>query len=155
MNYKIYCDGATSNNGYENARGGWAYLILDENDIEIYRFKEGVPSATNNQMELLAAINGLLYLHSIRDISKQDKITVYTDSAYLANCVKQKWYSKWLVNGWINSKKEPVANKNLWKSLIPFFEAENIEFVKVKGHAGNKYNEIVDKMAVSAKEEID
>ena len=110
MDYKIYCDGATSNNGYENARGGWAYLILDENDIEIYRFKEGV---------------------------------------------KQKWYSKWLVNGWINSKKEPVANKNLWKSLIPFFEAENIEFVKVKGHAGNKYNEIVDKMAVSAKEEID
>ena len=84
------------------------------------------------------------------DISKQDKITVYTDSAYLANCVKQKWYNKWLVNGWINSKKEPVANKNLWKSLIPFFEAENIEFVKVKGHAGNKYNEIV-----SAKEEID
>ena len=47
------------------------------------------------------------------------------------------------------------AGESGWKSLIPFFEAENIEFVKVKGHAGNKYNEIVDKMAVSAKEEID
>ena len=151
MDCVIYSDGAYSP---LLDQGGVGILIF-ENGKEVLQYSNMYKRTTNNQMELLAAINGLLYLHSIRDISKQDKVTVYTDSAYLANCVKQKWYSKWLVNGWVNSKKEPVANKNLWKSLIPFFEAGNIEFVKVKGHAGNKYNEIVDKMAVSAKEEID
>jgi ribonuclease HI len=58
----------------------------------------------------------------------------------------------WRCNGWKNSKKEPVANQDLWEKLIFFFmKAPGYDFIKVKGHAGNQYNEMVDKLAVAAK----
>jgi ribonuclease HI len=79
------------------------------------------------------------------------EIVVYSDSAYVINCYKQKWYKKWQVNGWINSKKQPVANKELWEQLIPYFENPFFSFEKVAGHADNKYNNLVDEMAVKAK----
>ena len=70
-------------------------------------------------------------------------------------CFTENWWRNWELNGWVNSKKEPVANQDLWKGLIHFFhKAPSYSFIKVKGHSGNKYNEIVDKMAVSAKESI-
>ena len=80
-----------------------------------------------------------------------EKIKVYTDSAYIANCYKQNWYKAWRVNGWLNSKKEPVANKEMWELLVPFFYQPNIEIVKVKGHASNVGNQIADKIAVAAR----
>lgn len=76
---------------------------------------------------------------------------VYSDSAYIINCYKQKWYNKWQINDWKNSKKEPVANKELWEQLIPYFDNVMFSFEKVPGHAGHVYNEMVDQMAVQAK----
>jgi ribonuclease HI len=97
-------------------------------------------------MELTAAANALDW--TINEAACPfDRIVVYTDSAYLHNCYAQKWYRSWQMNGWKNSKKQPVANRDLWERLIPYFELPEVEFVKVKGHAGNKYNEIVDTMA--------
>ena len=86
------------------------------------------------------------------------RVKIYSDSAYLVNCWKQNWWRGWQANGWKNSKKEPVANPDLWMGLIPFFEKapNGYDFVKVKGHAGNETvhgqcNDDVDKLAVAAK----
>lgn len=150
MIYKIYCDGAVSNNGYENAVGGWAYVILkDEEKIaEESNFEK---YATNNRMELYSCYKGLDKLLTEITLKEEDKVEVYTDSAYLYNCYSQKWYLSWLKNNWLNSKKQPVANKSLWQLIIPFFENEKVDFFKVKGHNNNYWNEYVDSLAVAAK----
>lgn len=143
---EIYTDGATSNNGYNNAYGGWAFIAV-QNDSIIQMGKGFVENTTNNQCELIAIINACYYAQKINEPA-----IIFSDSAYCVNCYKQKWYKNWINNGWLNSKKEPVANKGLWEKLIPFFEDSNYSFEKVKGHSTNKYNNMVDKMAVEAKE---
>lgn len=144
---KIYTDGATSNNGYANAVGGCAYLVLNGDDL-IYKTSWAFAPATNNQCEMKAIIEGCKY---VKEIFPSEKVIIYSDSAYCINCYNQKWYIKWLNNNWINSKKESVKNKELWEQLIPFFEDENFDFVKVSGHSGVEYNEEVDRMAVEAR----
>lgn len=143
--YTIYTDGATSGNGYENAKGGWAFIILDEQERIIRKGVGYVENATNNICELLAVINACEYVEQDKDY------TIYSDSAYVINCYKQKWYKKWQLNGWRNTKRQPVANKELWERLIVYFDKPNFHFEKVAGHADNKYNNLVDKMAVEAK----
>ena len=72
----------------------------------------------------------------------------------MCNCINQKWYEKWFRNGWINSKKEPVANRELWENLFYLLDVlektSKVKFIKVKGHSGNDWNEQVDRLAVSA-----
>lgn len=148
--YTIYCDGSTRANGQADAVGGWAYLVSIQEFGEPYQFI-GVGSAegtTNQRMELTAAINALDKI--VDELCPFDQVEVYTDSAYLHNCYKQKWYLNWQMNGWKNSKKQPVANQDLWEKLIPYFEAPNIEFLKVKGHADNELNNYVDELAQKA-----
>lgn len=151
MIYKIYCDGAVSNNGYENAIGGWAYVILDDKDTVLFEENNFEKYATNNRMELYSCYKGLDKLLTEITLEEEDKVEVYTDSAYLHNCYSQKWYLSWLKNNWLNSKKQPVANKSLWQLIIPFFENEKVDFFKVKGHNNNYWNEYVDSLAVAAK----
>lgn len=152
VKYKIYCDGAASNNGYENAIGGWAFVMVDENDNIIAEDSGRVPGATNNRMELYSAYAGLtVNLFELGVTELPEKVEVYTDSAYLHNCKDQSWYTLWQKNGWKNSKKQPVMNKDLWEKLIPFFDSPKIEFFKVKGHANDKWNEYVDNLAVQAR----
>ena len=145
MNYKIYTDGATSDNGYEGAQGGWAWILLDEDDNIITKAAGHIDNATNNICELYAVIN----VCSL--VSPDSEYTIYSDSAYIINCYKEKWYKKWQANGWVNSKKQPVANKELWEELIKYFDKPNFHFEKVKGHSTDEYNAIVDDMAVRAK----
>ena len=145
MNYKIYTDGATSGNGYEGAQGGWAWILLDEDDNIIAKAAGHIDNATNNICELTAVIN----VCSL--VSPDSEYTIYSDSAYIINCYKEKWYKKWQANGWVNSKKQPVANKELWEELIKYFDKPNFHFEKVKGHSTNEYNIKVDYMAVEAK----
>ena len=151
MIYKIYCDGAVSNNGYENAIGGWAYVILDDKDTVLFEENNFEKYATNNRMELYSCYKGLDKLLTEITLKEEDKVEVYTDSAYLHNCYSQKWYLSWMKNNWLNSKKQPVANKSLWQLIIPFFENEKVDFFKVKGHNNNYWNEYVDSLAVAAK----
>lgn len=143
---KIYTDGATSKNGSFDAIGGWAYIVVNEVDNIISQNSGQVLHATNNICELLAVINAC---EDVKNLNTS--FIIFSDSAYIIKCYKDKWYKKWVVNNWINSKKQPVANKELWERLIPFFEDERYTFEKVKGHSGNKWNELVDKMAVDAK----
>lgn len=151
IEFKIYTDGATSGNGYEGAQGGWAWLLLYE-DIIIIKKRGHINKATNNICELFAILDACQNVWTmVGGPICSLKITVYSDSAYVINCYKQKWYKKWQVNGWINSKKQPVANRKLWEKLIPYFENPHFCFEKVAGHADNKYNNLVDGLAVEAK----
>lgn len=143
----IYTDGATSNNGKANAIGGWAFIIINDNG-EIIKKESGriETNATNNICELMALIKAC---EAVKDMPYI--FTVYSDSAYCINCYKFYWYRKWQQNGWVNSNKKPVANKELWELLIPYFLDERFTFEKVQGHADNRYNNIVDQMAVAAR----
>jgi len=152
MNYRFYTDGATSGNGYGNALGGWAWLLLNEQENVILKTAGHLDDATNNICELTAVIDACQYAyHKMELDDPHPTFTIYSDSAYIINCYKQKWYKKWQTNGWINSKRQPVANRELWEYLIPYFEDPMFSFEKVKGHADDKWNNIVDEMAVRAK----
>lgn len=151
--YEIYTDGSSRSNGYDGARGGYGFVILKDGE-KIYEHSKGEFGVTNQQMELLAAISALSYLTQYDDSGFFD-CTVYSDSAYLVNCWKNSWYKNWLVNGWKNSRGEPVANQKYWKDLIPYFDNHNYHFVKVKGHSGKKdWNDYVDKLATAAADSL-
>lgn len=153
MIFEIYCDGSTRGNGQENSVGAWAWLVHEGEKI-ITQDAYAERNTTNQRMELTAAIKALDHTVYNYLCPGFDKVVVYTDSAYLHNCYTQKWYVNWQKNGWKNAKKQPVANQDLWEQLIKYFEMPEVDFVKVKGHAGNHYNEIVDTMAQSASEAL-
>lgn len=137
----IYTDGSCRGNP---GPGGWgAILLIDGKEILL---SEQVTYTTNQKMELMGAIKALDYAQKNLDCEFK-KVVIYTDSAYLFRCWKEKWWKKWIYNGWINSSKEPVANKELWVSLIPWFKNEEFSIVKVKGHQDNKYNNMADLLA--------
>lgn len=142
----IYTDGACCNNGKSDAIGGWGFVILEDGIKKLEGNGKKV-NTTNQQMELLAAISAL----ESYDFPPICDVTIYSDSAYLINCKNQNWYKTWFRNGWKNSKKQPVANINLWKLLIPYFDDARFTFKKVHGHSGNQWNEYVDTLAVRAR----
>ena len=137
---QIYCDGACSGNQYSTNRGGWgAVLLYAGKSKEIYG---GQKNTTNQRMELTACIRAL------EEIKAGDfEIDVYTDSAYLVNCMHQKWYERWQRNGWKNAKKEPVENQDLWMRLLELLGRHRVRFHKVKGHSGVELNELADSLA--------
>ena len=73
-----------------------------------------------------------------------------SDSTYVVNCFRDKWYVRWAANGWRNAKKQPVANADLWRPLIELVVAHDVTFRWVKGHSGDRLNDIVDALAVAA-----
>lgn len=136
----IYTDGGCRGNGKENNIGGWA-AVLSYKDI-IKEISGGEKDTTNNRMELTGVIEALQQL-IVFDIP----VEVYCDSAYIVNCMRDKWYFGWRKNGWKNSKKQPVENRDLWEELLRLVEKfSNIEFIKVKGHANVDGNERCDKL---------
>ena len=119
--FEIYCDGAVSGNGYDNAVGGWAYVVLKEG-LLIHKEsgQEKDPKlATNQRMELTAILRACEYVNELDPFAT---VKIYSDSAYCVNCFKQNWWRAWEKNGWVNSKKQPVANQDLWEKLIYFWD---------------------------------
>lgn len=151
---KIYTDGSCRGNGSNNSRGAWGYAVIDEQDELKHSDVGGRADTTNNQMELEAIVRALSYIAN-SGVVGVEYIEIYTDSAYIHNCVIQGWYKNWQKNGWINSKKEPVKNKEYWEFLIPYFENPQYSFFKVKGHADNCWNNLVDKMVQTYSLKID
>lgn len=99
---------------------------------------------TNNRMELLAAIEAL------RALKSPCRVQVYSDSAYLVNAFRQNWLANWQRNGWVNSKKEPVENQDLWRELLAVARPHEVQWLKVKGHADNPFNNRCDELARAA-----
>jgi ribonuclease HI len=135
MRTTIYTDGACSGNP---GPGGWAWAI------EGGRYKSGAdPATTNQRMELTAA------LEAVRD--NEGAIEIVSDSTYVVHCFRDKWYAAWLERGWVNSKRQPVANRDIWEPLIKSVLArQDVTFRWVKGHSGHPMNDWVDRLAVEA-----
>ena len=136
----IYCDGACSGNQFLNNQGGWGAVLRYKDAIkEIYG---GERNTTNQRMELTACIKAL------EQIKKKDiSIEIYSDSAYLVNCMQREWYKKWEKTGWKNAHKKSVENKDLWQRLFNALKKYNVRFYKVEGHRGVELNEQADQLA--------
>jgi len=133
MKFKIYTDGACSGNP---GPGGWGAVIFD-NENNQKNFSGNEKNTTNNRMELLATIMAL------KKIKSNSDVVIYTDSTYVKNGITE-WIAKWKKNGWKNSNKKPVKNKDLWLILDELCEKW------VKGHSTNKFNNLADKLATQA-----
>lgn len=139
----IYTDGACSGNP---GPGGWgAILITGKYKKEL---SGGEKNTTNNRMELLGPINAL------RALKVPCSVELYTDSQYVCKAFNDHWIDSWLKNGWRNSKKEPVKNKELWLELIALTEAHHVTWHWVKGHADNPFNNRCDELAVAARQNL-
>lgn len=138
-NIILYTDGACSGNP---GPGGWgAVLIFDGIEKEL---SGANPSTTNNIMEITAVIEGL------KALKRPCNVNIYSDSAYVVNCFEKDWINNWIKNNWVNSKKEPVKNKELWLKLLNLTKLHNVTFNKVKGHSNVKYNNRCDELARNA-----
>lgn len=135
----IYTDGACSGNP---GPGGWGSILMYKENIK--EISGALKDTTNNVMELTAVVEALKLLKF------KCNVKLYSDSAYVVNAFNQKWIYGWIKNGWKNSNKEPVKNKELWEELYSLTKMHNIEFIKVKGHADNKYNNRCDELARNA-----
>ncbi|MHB8086209.1 MAG: ribonuclease HI [Dehalococcoidia bacterium] len=136
----IYCDGACSGNQYRVNAGGWGAILRHRGTVkEIYG---GELNTTNQRMELTACIKALEMIKS-----PGRHIDVYTDSAYLVNCIQRKWYLTWQKNGWKNANRQPVENRDLWERLLALLSKYKVVLHKVAGHAGDELNERADELA--------
>ena len=139
----IYTDGACSGNP---GPGGWgAILMYEGNKKEI---SGGKKDTTNNIMELTAAIEGLKLLKFPCEVN------LYSDSAYLVNAFNQGWIYNWQKNNWKTSGKDPVKNKEIWEELYKLTKTHKVNFIKVKGHSDNEFNNRCDELARKAIEEL-
>ena len=138
MKIKIYTDGACSGNP---GKGGWASLIIDSK-FNQSSISGSESNTTNNRMELIAPIMAL------KKIKRNSEVTIYTDSKYVKNGITV-WIKKWKLNNWKSSSRKPVKNKDLWIELDVLCLKHKITWKWVKAHAGNKYNNLVDELAVS------
>lgn len=158
-NLKAYTDGACGNNG--DWAGGYGYVFYLKDEMCKYKWLYlnggGEANTTNNIMEMKAFLGALEYFERWCKVNshRENTLTIYTDSAYIYNCLTQKWYLKWLENGWVNSKGEPVKNKELWQRILSYIiKSDNIIVEKVKGHSDNEFNNFVDTIAVDFKEKV-
>lgn len=155
----IWTDGSSHNNGEKKGLGGYGAVLIygqlpinqdelyshygdDKKTLEIYG---GHSETTNQQMEIKAVTEALKRVKK----GTSTPIHIFSDSAYVVNCMNDKWYQGWMTNGWKNSKKEPVANREYWEELLSVMNENwfDVSFHKVKGHKGIFYNEWADKLA--------
>jgi len=135
---KIYTDGSCIQNP---GNGGWAAIMLINNEKKsISGFKK---NTTNNQMELMAAIEAL------KKIPIGEEVQIYTDSKYVKMGITE-WIKKWSQNNWKTSSKKKVKNLELWKELSSISKKHKIKWLWIKGHAGDPINEEVDVLAKKA-----
>ena len=139
----IYTDGACSGNP---GPGGWAAILMYKG-IE-KEISGGEKNTTNNIMELTAAVRGLQLL------KYPCEVQLYSDSAYLVNGFKQGWIYNWQRNNWKTSNKEPVKNREIWEELYNLTKIHKVEFIKVKGHSDNEFNNRCDELARNAIDKI-
>lgn len=133
----VFTDGACRGNP---GPGGWGWAESFEH------FASGYAAHTTNQrMEVLAVVEALIAI-------PDGDIEIVSDSTYVVKCFQDRWHTGWLRRGWKNSKGEPVANRDLWESLLPLVldSPRAVNFRWVKGHSGDPMNDFVDILATEA-----
>lgn len=138
-NIQIYTDGAAKGNP---GKAGWGVVCLVGD--KVHEIGGRADHATNNQMELTAAIEGLKYLKK----NKSENAEVFSDSKYVILGITE-WINGWIKNGWRNAAKKPVVNKELWEELHELNTEVNPKWTYVKGHADNEHNNRADIIATS------
>jgi ribonuclease HI/uncharacterized phage-like protein YoqJ len=132
----VYTDGACSGNP---GPGGWAWAVPGG------RYRSGAAAHTTNQrMELQAVLDAVTSLDGTLD--------VVSDSTYVVNCFRDRWWEGWLARGWMSAQRKPVANRDLWEPLVAAYRADpgRVAFRWVKGHSSDPMNDLVDRLAVEA-----
>ena len=145
MDVILYTDGSARGN--PNGPGGYGAVLqyVDASGkLHEREYSQGYIKTTNNRMELMAAIAGL------EALIKPCTVKLYSDSQYLCNAFNQHWIEGWIKKGWKRGKNEPVKNRDLWERLLVAKKPHNVEFLWVKGHAGNPGNERCDILATAA-----
>jgi ribonuclease HI len=135
----LYTDGACSGNP---GPGGWAAIIIDDAEERVVSGAE--PATTNQRMELTAAIEGLAAIRGRR------RVRLHSDSAYLVNCFRDRWWERWERNGWRGGDGKLVANRDLWERLLAEARRHDVTWVKVAGHSGDVLNDRADRLARAA-----
>jgi ribonuclease HI len=132
----VYTDGACSGNP---GPGGWAWAVPGG------PFRSGAAGRTTNQRMEITAV-----LEAVRELP--GPLQIVSDSTYVVNCFRDRWWQGWLARGWTNSQKKPVANRDLWEPLIDIYRADpdRLAFRWVKGHGTDPMNALVDRLAVEA-----
>ena len=132
----IYTDGACSGNP---GPGGWGAILMCKGVKK--EISGGSKQTTNNIMELTAVIEGLKMLKFPCEVD------LYSDSAYVVNAFEQKWIFGWIKKNWKTASGDPVKNKELWEELYGLTKIHTVNFIKVKGHSDNEYNNRCDELA--------
>ncbi len=135
----IYTDGACSGNP---GPGGWGAILMYKDAKK--EISGGMKNTTNNIMEISAVIEALKCLKVESDVQ------IYSDSAYVVNAFNQGWIYNWFKKGWKTADGKSVKNQELWQELYSLTKKHKVEFIKVKGHADNEFNNRCDEMARNA-----
>lgn len=150
---RFYTDGACSQGGTQN--GGWAVIIMDNQDNLLDKVSGNKEDTTNNEMELRAFLAALTYASELDGVKE---ISIYTDSAYIHNSIKQNWISNWKANGWRRPRNKELAHRDIWieidRLISEIAEKTIIHFEKVKGHSTNKGNNLADSLATTERDEL-
>jgi len=149
LKVRIFTDGACSENP---GPGGWA-AVFNTAD-KCYTISGNEQNTTNNRMELKAVIETFKKIISLHNKKTRFDIEydIYSDSAYVVNTINRNWYEAWEVNGWRTTKGDEVKNKDLWEQYLELRHTTmrlgiGITINKIRGHSGNTFNELVDKLA--------
>lgn len=145
---RLYTDGSCLMH-HQHRPGGWAFCITDAMGEVLHEDGGGLEASTNNQMELLAAIQGLQYCAQ----NGHKDVLLIADSKYVTTGVSA-WLKGWVKRGWRTADGSPVANRDLWVTMHQLTQQLNIRAVWVKGHSGDHFNERVDKMALAAAHDL-
>ncbi len=135
----IYTDGACSGNP---GPGGWGAILMYKGAKK--EISGAMKNTTNNIMEITAV------LEALKCLKVESDVQVYSDSAYVVNAFKQGWIYNWIKKGWKTAGGESVKNKELWQELYALTKKHTVEFIKVKGHSDNEFNNRCDEMARNA-----
>ncbi|MFA6257070.1 MAG: ribonuclease HI [Candidatus Paceibacterota bacterium] len=146
---KIYTDGAARGNP---GPAGWGVVFLRENKV-FFELGGRSDHATNNQMELTAAIEALRHLQKItkditREATSDSLVEIYADSKYVILGITE-WVFNWQKNNWRNATKKPVMNRELWEELFELTQEFKLKWHYVAGHSGHKWNDRVDEIATT------
>ncbi len=133
---EIYTDGACSGNP---GPGGWGAVLSYGGHVRELSGGEAAPT-TNNRMELMAAIQAL------EALTRPSRVRLHTDSAYLRNGI-MSWLPSWKRSNWRTASRQPVKNEDLWRRLDAAAARHEIQWLWVKGHAGDPGNDRADALA--------